>query len=446
MSQTLLKGGRVVDPANGRDGMFDVLVDGGRIARVGRDLPVDAGVRVVELPGGLVVCPGLIDMHVHLREPGQEHKETVASGTAAAVAGGFTAVACMPNTNPVIDNAGVTRYVLAKAAEANLARVYPIGAVSRGQKGAELADIAELKESGCVAVTDDGHPVATALLMRRALEYTSMFDMPVIEHCEEQTLKGDGVAHEGFHASALGLRGIPGAAESIMALRDIALAELTGGRLHIAHMSARQTLDAVRYGKSRGARVTCEVTPHHFVLTDEMLGAPIAYDTNVKMNPPLREAADRDAMLAGLQDGSIDVIATDHAPHHADEKQVEFDRAPFGITGLETAVSLCFDRLVHAGVVSLPRLVELLSVNPARILRVPGGTLSEGAPADITILAPDLRVTVDVKSMRSRSKNSPFDGWQLRGGVAATIVGGRIVYSNSQFSSLNSQLSEGRRG
>jgi dihydroorotase len=425
----LLKGGRLVDPANGRDGVFDVLVDGGRIARVGRDLPVDDA-RVVDVPSGLVVCPGLIDMHVHLREPGQEHKETVATGTAAAVAGGFTAVACMPNTSPVNDNAGVTRYILAKAAEANLARVYPIGAVSRGQKGGELADLAELRESGCVAVTDDGHPVATAMLMRRALEYTRMFDMPVIEHCEEQTLQADGVAHEGFQASALGLRGIPGEAESIMALRDIALAELTGGRLHIAHMSARQTLDAVRYGKARGVRVTCEVTPHHFVLTDVMLAAPIAYDTNVKMNPPLRETADRDAMLAGIADGSVDVIATDHAPHHADEKNVEFDRAPFGITGLETAVSLCLDRLVHAGVVSLPRLVELLSVNPARLLGVPGGSLAEGAPADISILAPDLSVTVAAAAMRSLSKNTPFDGWTLRGGVAGTIVGGRAVYVN----------------
>ena len=432
MTKWLLKGGRVVDPANGRDGVFDVLLDGDRVARVGRGLPVDADVNVVEIPSGLVVCPGLIDMHVHLREPGQEHKETVATGSAAAVAGGFTAVACMPNTSPVNDNAGVTGYILAKAADANLARVYQIGAVSLGQKGEQLADIAELKAAGCVAVTDDGHPVATAMLMRRALEYTSMFNMPVIEHCEEQTLKGDGVAHEGFHASALGLRGIPGAAESIMALRDVSLAELTRGVVHIAHMSARQTLDAVRYGKSRGARVTCEVTPHHFVLTDEMLKAPIAYDTNVKMNPPLRETADRDAMLAGIADGSVDVIATDHAPHHADEKHVEFDRAPFGITGLETAVSLCVDRLVHAGVISLSRLVELLSVNPARILNVPGGSLAEGAPADLSILAPEMSVTVSAAAMRSRSKNTPFDGWKLRGGVAATIVGGRAVYVNEQ--------------
>jgi dihydroorotase len=426
----LLKGGRVVDPVNGRNGVFDVLLDGDRIVKVGRDLPVDAGTTVVEIPSAFVVCPGLIDMHVHLREPGQEHKETVATGVAAAVAGGFTAVACMPNTDPVNDNAGVTEYILKKAAEANLARVYPIGAVSRGQKGEQLADIAELSQAGCVALTDDGRPVATAMLMRRALEYASMFNLPVIEHCEEQTLKGDGVAHEGLHASTLGLRGIPGEAESIMALRDISLAQLTGGALHIAHMSARQTLDAVRYGKARGVSVTCEVTPHHFVLTDELLAGPIPYDTNAKMNPPLREAADRQAMLQGLADGSVDVIATDHAPHHRDEKHVEFDRAPFGITGLETCVSLCFDRLVHAGVISLARLIELLSVNPARVVHVEGGSLTEGAPADISILVPDLLVTVSAARMRSKARNTPFDGWRLRGGVAATIVGGRPVFVN----------------
>src|SRR5438132_1394846 len=389
----LLKGGRVVDPVNGRDGSFDVLIDGDRIARVGPDLAVD-GATVVEIPSGFLVCPGLIDMHVHLREPGQEHKETVATGTAAAVAGGFTAVACMPNTVPVNDNAGVTEYILKKAAEANLARVYPIGAVSRGQAGEQLADIAELRQAGCVAITDDGRPVATALLMRRALEYAGMFRMPVIEHCEDQTLKADGVAHEGFHATTLGLRGIPSQAESIMALRDISLAELTGGHVHIAHMSARQSLDAVRYGKSRGVRVTCEVTPHHFVLTDDRLAAPIPYDTNVKMNPPLRAPEDRDAMLQGIADGSVDVIATDHAPHHYDEKLVEFDRAPFGITGLETAVSLCLDRLVHQGVAPLSRVVALCSANPARILGIPGGSLAEGAPADVTLLAPELAVTI----------------------------------------------------
>ena len=432
----LFKGGRIVDPVNGCDGTFDLLIENGRIVRVGKGIPVEVGTTLIEVPSDLVLCPGLIDMHVHLREPGQEHKETIATGTAAAVAGGFTAVACMPNTSPVNDNAGVTGFILSKAAEANLARVYPIGAVSRGQKGQQLADIAELREAGCVAITDDGHPVATALLMRRALEYAGMFDMPVIEHCEEQTLKGDGVAHEGFHASSLGLRGIPGEAESIMALRDIALAELTGGAVHIAHMSARQSLAAVRFGKARGVRVTSEVTPHHFVLSDEMLASPIPYDTNVKMNPPLRETADRDAMLQGLADGSIDVIATDHAPHHHDEKHVEFDRAPFGITGLETAVSLCLDRLIHAGVIGLPRLIELLSVNPARILRIGGGSLTEGAVADITILAPDLSVAVSAERMRSKSKNTPFDGWQLKGGVAATIVGGRTVFVNEGFEAL----------
>jgi dihydroorotase len=427
----LLKGGRVVDPRSGIDGVHDVLIDDGRIARVGRDIPVD-GATLVEIPPGLVICPGFIDMHVHLREPGQEHKETVATGTAAAVAGGFTAVACMPNTTPVNDNANVTTLILAKAAAANLAHVYPIGAVSKGSKGELLADIAELRKAGCVAISDDGHPVATALLMRRALEYAGMFDLPLIEHCEDQSLKGDGVAHEGFHASALGLRGIPGAAEALGVERGVLLAELTGSRLHIAHMSARASIRAVRKGKEVGVRVTCEVAPHHFTLTDGALAAPVAYDTNTKMNPPLREAADRDAMIAGLVDGTVDVIATDHAPHHYDEKQVEFDRAPFGIVGLETAVSLTLDRLLHSGLVRLPRIVELLSCNPAGILKVPGGALTEGAPADITILAPDLNVRVDARALRSRSKNTPFDGWELRGGVAATIVGGRTVFANPE--------------
>ena len=429
----LLKGGRVIDPVNGIDGVYDVLIDGDRIVRVGRDLPVN-GATIVEIPSGFIVCPGFIDMHVHLREPGQEHKETVATGTASAVAGGFTAVACMPNTAPVNDSANVTSLILAKAAEAGQARVYPIGAVSKGSKGELLADIAELRDAGCVAITDDGHPVATALLLRRALEYAGMFGMPVIEHCEDQSLKGDGVAHEGFHAASLGLRGIPGAAEALGAERGILLSELTGSAFHVAHMSARASLRAVRKGKENGVRVTCEVAPHHFTLTDEALATPIPYDTNTKMNPPLREVADRDAMLAGIADGTVDVIATDHAPHHYDEKNVEFDRAPFGIVGLETAISLSLDRLVHAGLIRLPRLVELMSTNPARILRVPGGSLAEGAPADITIIAPDLRVRVQAAAMRSRSKNTPFDGWELRGGVAATVVGGRTLFVNPDAS------------
>ncbi len=428
----LLKGGRVVDPASGRDGRFDVLIEDGRIARVAPDIAAaDApGAAIVQVPAGAIICPGLIDMHVHLREPGQEHKETVASGTAAAVAGGFTAVACMPNTTPINDNAGVTAFMLRKAAEANLARVYPIGAVSKGSAGEELADIGELHAAGCVAISDDGKPVSTALLMRRALEYAGMFGMPVIDHCEDPSLKGEGVAHEGYQATSLGLRGIPNASEEIIVHRDIVLAGLTGSAFHVAHMSARGSLDAVRYGKARGVHVTCEVTPHHFVLTDESLREPVPYDTNVKMNPPLCETADRDAMLQGIIDGTIDAIATDHAPHHADEKRVEFDRAPFGIVGLETAVPLVFDRLVHPGHITVHRMVELLSTNPARILRVPGGTLAEGAPADITILAPDLPVSVEAARLRSKSKNTPFGGWQLRGGVAATIVGGRTVYVN----------------
>jgi dihydroorotase len=430
----LLKGGRVLDPASGIDGVFDVLIEDGRIARVARGVPVpgDGSVTVVEVPPGFVVVPGLIDMHVHLREPGQEHKETVATGAASAVAGGFTAVACMPNTSPVNDNAGTTEFILRKAQQAGLARVYPIGAVTRGSKGEQLADIAELHAAGCVAVSDDGHPVATSLMMRRALEYTQMFDMPVIDHCEDPSLKGDGVAHDGVHASTLGLRGIPGEAESIMVARDVLLAGLTGGHVHIAHMSARSSLRAVRDGKAQGFRVTCEVAPHHFVLTDEQLERPLKYDTNCKMNPPLREAADVEALLAGLADGSIDAIATDHAPHHADEKQVEFDRAPFGIVGLETCVPITLDRLVHRGLITLARFVELLSVNPARILRRPGGTLAPGAAADVTVLAPDAAVTVRAASLRSKSKNTPFDGWQLRGAVAATLVGGRTVFTNSE--------------
>lgn len=423
----LLKGARVVDPANGRDGEFDVLIDGTAISKVGKDLPVE-GARVVTLPRGAVVCPGFIDMHVHLREPGQEHKETIATGTAAAVAGGFTAVACMPNTDPVNDSASVTEFIVKRAQAAGLARVYPIGAVSLKSEGQQLAEIAELRTAGCVALSDDGRPVLTALLMRRALEYAGMFDMPILDHCEDPSLKGDGVAHEGFEASRLGLKGIPGQAEELWVERDVTLAGMTRGRVHICHLSTRGSLRAVRSGKDRGIAVTCEVAPHHFTLTDEALEG---YDTNVKMNPPLRERADRDELLRGLADGSVDVIATDHAPHHRDEKHVEFDRAPFGITGLETAISLSLDRLVHSGLLGLSRLVELMAVNPARILRVSGGTLSAGVPADVTILLPDLSVVVNRKTMRSKSENTPFDGWTLRGGVLATLVDGRLMFVNA---------------
>jgi dihydroorotase len=431
MEKWLLKGGRVVDPKANRDGEFDVLIENGCVAAIGKDLPVD-GARVVDVPAGFVITPGLIDMHVHLREPGQEHKETIATGTWSAVVGGFTAVACMPNTDPVNDSASVTQFILKRAGEAGFARVYPIGAVSVGSKGEQMTEMGDLRNAGCVAFTDDGKPVATALLMRRALEYAAMFDAPIIEHCEDPSLKGDGVAHEGAVAAMLGLRGIPGVAESIMADRDISLAELTGGRIHIAHMSARQTLRAVRDGKSRGVRVTCEVAPHHFTLTDDALTEGAGYNTNLKMNPPLREEADRLAMIEGLRDGSVDVISTDHAPHHADEKALEFDRAPFGIVGLETCVPLCLDRLVHSGVISLSRMVELLSASPAALLRIPGGTITVGAPADLTVLAPDATVTIKTASLVSKSRNSPFDGWTLRGATAGTIVGGRLLYQNSE--------------
>ena len=426
----LLKGGRVIDPGTGKDGELDVLVEDGRLAKIDRHIPPD-GAEVIELGKGWIVAPGLVDIHVHLREPGQEHKETIASGAAAAVAGGFTGIACMPNTDPVNDHAGITQFIIKKATDANLARVYPIGAVSLGSRGEQLAELGEQKSAGCVAFSDDGRPVATALLMRRALEYAGMLGVPIVDHCEDPSLKGDGVAHEGFHASALGLRGIPGVAESLMVERDVSLAELTGAHVHICHMSARQSLRAVRAGKERGVRVTCEVAPHHFTLTDEALDGAIKYDTNLKMNPPLREGADRDAMLEGIADGTVDAIATDHAPHHADEKMVEFDRAPFGITGLETAVPLVFDRLVHAGRISLKRAIELLSTNPARVLNLPGGSLTPGAPADIVVIDPDRRVTIDAGRHVSKSKNTPFNGWELRGAVAYTLVGGRIVHRSA---------------
>jgi len=428
--KTLLKGGRLIDPANGRDGDFDILIDDGVVSRIGKALPVD-GATVLEVKRGWIVSPGLIDIHVHLREPGQEHKETIATGTASAVAGGFTAVACMPNTEPVNDHAGITQFIVKKAMEAGTARVYPIGAVSIGSKGEQLAELGEQKHAGCVAFTDDGRPVASALLMRRALEYAGMLGVPIVNHCEDPSLKGDGVAHEGYVAARLGLRGIPGEAESIMVERDISLAELARAHVHIAHMSARQSLRAVRAGKDRGVNVTCEVAPHHFTLTDDSLDGAVKYDTNFKMNPPLRATADRDAMLEGIADGSVDVIATDHAPHHIDEKMVEFDRAPFGIVGLETAVSIVFDRLVRPGRISAKRMIELLSVNPARVLNLPGGRLDEGAPADITVLAPDLSTTIDAARLVSKSKNTPFDRWQLAGGVVATIVGGKVVYRNA---------------
>lgn len=419
----LLKGGRVVDPSTETDEVLDVLVEGETIASVGPSIPAN-GARVVEVRG-LVVAPGFVDMHVHLREPGQEWKETIETGSRAAAAGGFTAVACMPNTVPVNDDRSVTEFIRMRSREAARVRVYPIGAISKGQQGEELAEIGDLVAGGVVAVSDDGRPVVSATLFRKALEYASMFGIPVIDHCQDPDLSDDGVVNEGVISTLLGLKGWNRAAEEVMVYRDLLLAQETGGRLHVAHASTAGSVGIVRDARRRGLRATVEVTPHHFALTDE---ACRGYDTRTKMNPPLRTETDRRALLAALADGTVDAIATDHAPHHEDEKNVEFSRAPFGVVGLETAVSVALDRLVVAGVLGLSRLVELFSTGPSRILGLPGGTLGPGAPADITILDPGREVTVDPARFLSKSRNTPFEGWKLRGAPVATIVGGEFVH------------------
>jgi dihydroorotase len=413
----------VVDPSAGIDGAYDVLVEDGRIARLSARIePADA--EVLDLTG-LCVCPGFIDMHVHLREPGQEWKETIATGTRAAAAGGFTGVACMPNTQPPIDSRSVVEFVLAQARQHGAVPVYPIGCVSKGQAGVELAEMGDMAVAGARGFSDDGKPVASAGLMRRALEYSKIFDLPVIDHCEEPTLVAGGVAHEGEVATRLGLPGWPGVAEDVMVSRDILLAEYTGGAIHIAHMSTGRSAELVRQAKQARIRVTCEVTPHHFALTDEAIAG---YDTHAKMNPPLRAESDRQALLAAIADGTVDAIASDHAPHIADEKCVEFSQAPFGIVGLETAVSICLDRLVHGQVIGLSRLVELLACGPAAVLRIKKGSLRVGDDADITVLDLERRVVVQPSSFASKSVNTPFGGWTLRGGPVLTIVGGRIVH------------------
>jgi dihydroorotase len=429
MSRLLLKGGRVVDPAQGLDATLDVMISEGTIEEVGPRVQA-RGAQVLEVKG-LVVCPGFIDIHTHLREPGREDKETIATGTRAAAAGGFTAVCAMPNTDPVNDTAGITRAIVEKARAEGAVRVYPIGAITRGQKGEELAEYGDLKEAGCVAFSDDGRPVASARVMRRALEYAKAFDLAIIDHCEEPTLAEGACMNEGPVSTVLGLRGQPAAGEAIMVERDVLLAELVGGRVHVAHLSAAASVDAVRRGKARGVRVTAEVTPHHLFLTDEAVRAT-GYDTNTKMNPPLRSEADQEAVLAGLRDGTIDCIATDHAPHTVDDKKVEYDHAANGVVGLETAVALGLDRLVGAGILELPYLVALLTANPARVLGLPGGTLAPGSPADLTLLDLSKKRQVDAARFESRSRNTPFDGWILKGWPAMTIVGGRVAWKDAR--------------
>ncbi len=410
--------------------LTDLLIEDGRVASVlARGEARPEGAEVFDATG-LVVAPGFIDLHTHLREPGQEYKETIATGAAAAAAGGFTSVCAMPNTDPVNDNPAVTSFIIEQAAQARLANVFPVGAITKGSKGAELAEMGEMKRAGIVAVTDDGRSVPSPGMMRRAMEYARGFDLAVMDHCEDRSLAAGGVMHEGGWSLRLGLRGAPALAEESDAMRDCALAELTGARLHLAHVSTRGALEAIRRAKGRGLQVTCEVAPHHFVLTDE---AVKDYDTNTKMNPPLRSREHVEALLEALRDGTIDAIATDHAPHHADEKALEFDHAPFGITGLETAVGLALDRLVHEGVVGLERLVELFSVNPARIFNLEGrGTLRAGAWGDVTILDPELRWTFQASRSKSRSRNTPFDGWTLHGAPVAALVAGRVIHRREE--------------
>ncbi len=418
----LVKGGTVIDPANKLYQVADIFVSNGKISAVGQDIR-EIGAEVINAKGKLVM-PGLIDMHVHLREPGLEAKETIATGTRAAAMGGFTGVACMPNTKPVVDNRALVEFVKTRAESGGVVNVYPIGAITKCSEGAELAEIGDMKQAGAVAVSDDGHPVMNAQVMRLAMQYARMFDLPVISHCEDLNLVAEGVMHEGYYSTVYGLKGITPAAEEIMVARDIMLAELTGARVHIAHVSTAGSVELIRMAKKKGIKVTAEATPHHFTLTDEAVGG---YDTSTKVNPPLRDAVDVRAVKEGLRDGTIDVIATDHAPHTSEEKDVEYNYAPFGMVGLETAVGLAFKELVAPGILSVEELVRKMSCNPARILCLDKGRLDIGADADITIVDPELKETVDVNKFVSKGKNSPFDGWELSGLPVVTIVGGRIV-------------------
>jgi dihydroorotase len=420
----LIHGGRVIDPSRNLDEVTDVLLADGVVADVGRDLGRPDAAEVIDATG-LVVAPGLIDVHVHLREPGQEDRETIASGAASAVAGGFTGVCAMPNTDPVIDNQGAVGFVKAKGEAAGLARVYPIGCVSVGQRGEQLAEFGEMVAAGAVAVSDDGHPVMSSQLMRTALEYARTFEIPVADHCEDMPLAVAGAMHEGIVATRLGLKGIPAAAEEIHVARDCILAELTGGHVHLCHMSTRGSVELIRRAKEKGLRVTAEAAPHHFALTHDRVGD---YDTNAKMNPPLREGADREAIREALADGTLDCIATDHAPHHYDAKEREFDDAPNGIIGLETALSVALMELVVPGRLTLATMIDRMSVAPARLWRLPGGSLARGTVGDVVVFDPAATWTVEANRFRSKSRNSPWVGETLTGAVRWTLVGGRVVH------------------
>lgn len=426
----LIANGHLIDPSEGQNSGKNILVEDGKVAAwLGQNESAPEDAEVFDATG-LIVAPGFIDLHVHLREPGQEYKETIQTGAAAAVAGGFTSVCCMPNTNPINDNAAITRFIIEQSNRAGLANVFPIGAITKASDGMELAEMGEMKTAGIVAVSDDGRPVPNAGMMRRAMEYARDFDLTVVDHCEDKSLSSGGVMHEGRMSVLLGLKGMPALAEDIDAVRDCLLAEMTDAKMHIAHISTKGAIDAVRKAKAKGLKVTCEVTPHHWTLTDESIEG---YDTNTKMAPPLRSQEHLEAILEAIADNTIDAIATDHAPHHLDEKNLEFDRAPFGITGLETAVGLAFDKLVHKGLISLPRMIEMFSTNPAKIFSLENrGTLKPGSIADITILDPDLKWKYSVSETKSKSKNSPFDNWEFQGAAVATIVGGKIVYQRKR--------------
>ncbi len=422
MAKILIKGGRVISPAQNLDESCDVLIEKGKIKTIGKNLD-GKGTEVIDA-AGKVVTPGLVDIHVHLRDPGFEYKENIASGTLAAVTGGFTSIACMPNTKPVNDNQTVTTYILNKAAEEGHCRVFPIAAISKGLKGESLTEMGELKALGVYAVSDDGQPVSSAQLMRRAMEYARPFRMTIVSHAEDLDLVASGVMNEGPVATELGLKGIPWVAEDAATAREIMLAEFTGAHLHVAHVSTSGSIDLVRQAKQRGVKVTCEAAPHHFTLTDE---AVRGYNTNAKMNPPLRSAEDREAVRRGIADGTVDAIATDHAPHHIDEKNVEFNLAMNGIVGLETALPLTL-KLVEDGLIDLPRAIALLTSGPAAALGIPVGTLEEGGDADVTVIDTELAWTVDAQQLVSKSKNTPFDGWDMKGAALCTIVGGKIAY------------------